>query len=120
MQAGIGNNTMNCNNINYWSEIEHLKLDIRAKRNEINLPCIYRKSEGLITIKPMKEISFESQDKKKTILIKFDEIINLEKAENTVKSTSLLKIVTKIITIKDGSVIFSFFGGMFYKFILKN
>lgn len=59
----------------------------------------------------MKEIAFESQDKKKSLFLKFDEIVNVEKAENTVKSTSLLKIVTKNMTIKDGGHIFSFFGG---------
>jgi hypothetical protein len=60
----------------------------------------------------MKEIIFESQDKKKSICIKFDEIANVEKAENTVKSTSLLKLVPKIMSsIKDGGHIFSFLGG---------
>lgn len=67
----------------------------------------------------MKEISFESQDKKKSILIKFDEIVNIEKAENTVKSTSLLKIVIKNTSlIKDGGHIFSFYGGEIIKILI--
>ncbi len=97
---------MNFQNISYLAN--------RARRNEISLPCIFKKTEGIITIKPNKEISFESQDKSKSILIKFEEIVNVEKAENEKKQTSLLKIVpVNLTSIKDGGHIFSFSGGNF-------
>lgn len=85
---------------------------MKSKRNEITFPCIFKKSEGLITIKPNKEISFESQDKNKSLIIKLNDIKNVERAENEKKLTSLLKIVpNNLIAIKDGGHIFSFFGG---------